>query len=96
MDIQLTSADWIPIGNPVCDIKLQTLIETELSPQSWPSSLEHYCRKLDVPGFLVYPEGPIQRHARLGWKVPSGSFFRGLLLDWPAEGVSVAGRISPV
>jgi len=77
-------------------MKPQALIETKLSPQSWPSALAHYCRKLDVPGFLVYPEGPIQRRERLGWEVPSGSFLRGLLLDWPAEGVSVAGRISPV
>lgn len=96
MDIQLTSVDWISITNPVCDMKPQALIETKLSPQSWPSALAHYCRKLDVPGFLVYPEGPIQRHARLGWKAPSGGFLRGLLLDLPAEAVSAAGRTSPV
>ena len=67
------------------DLKPRALVETKLSPQNWPSALAHYCRRLDVPGFLVYPEGPIQRHERLGWKVPSGSFLRGLLLVPPGE-----------
>ncbi len=66
------------------DLKPLAIIEAKSSLQSWPSSLVYYCRKLQVPGFLVYPgdaEAPVQRKDALGWSVPSSRFLPGLILD---------------
>jgi len=57
------------------------LVEAKLSPAGFPSSLEHYCRRLDVPGFVVYPKGPIRREKGLGWTVPSSAFLERLIAE---------------
>lgn len=69
------------------DLKPQALIEAKASEQPWPSALHFYCKKLQVPGFLVYPGGAdkktnaVRRVAPAGWVVPSCRFLSGLLLD---------------
>lgn len=63
------------------DLKPKVLIEAKASPQAWPAALSYYCKKLDVPGFLVYPSGPTRRMENLGWSVSSGSLLKGLLLQ---------------
>jgi uncharacterized protein len=62
------------------DLKPQALIEAKVAAQPWPNGLRHYVEKLGVPGFLLYPSGPVRREGRLGFSVPSGKFLRGLLL----------------
>ncbi|MFH1263415.1 MAG: AAA family ATPase [Pseudomonadota bacterium] len=69
------------------DLKPQVLVEAKTSEQSWPSALHFYCKKLQVPGFLVYPGGTdkktdvVRRVAPTGWTVPSSRFLSGLLLE---------------
>ncbi len=58
---------------PVC------LIEAKSSPQDWPNGLKYYTKKLKVPGFLVYPEGPTRKHEQ-GFSLSSEVFLRGLVL----------------
>jgi predicted AAA+ superfamily ATPase len=66
----LITRDLVPLG----------LIEAKSSVQDWPTSLHYYTEKLAIPGFLVYPEGPIKRHTR-GWSLPSNSLLSGLITD---------------
>lgn len=61
------------------NLKPVVLIEAKSSPEEFPSSLKHYCRVLGVPGFLVYPQGPIKREAGYGYSVPSHIFLRDLV-----------------
>ena len=63
------------------DLKPRALVEAKSSPQAWSASLHHYCQKLGVPGFLVYPEGPVRREGSIGFSVPSGRFLEGLQLE---------------
>jgi len=62
------------------DLKPAALIEAKSSPQPWPAGLLYYRRKLGVPAFLVYPEGPVRRIDSSGWSLPSSVFLRGLVL----------------
>jgi hypothetical protein len=36
--------------------------------------------KLNVPGFLVYPKGPVRREGEVGFSLSSAPFLDGLLL----------------
>lgn len=62
------------------NFKPVALIETKLSPQDWPSSLFYYCEKLSVPGFLIYPEGPVKHLGPGKWSLPSAYFLKDLLI----------------
>lgn len=62
------------------DLKPLALIEAKASAQDWPASLSYYCKKLKIPGFLVYPEGPVKR-LESGWSLPSARFLRGMTLE---------------
>lgn len=62
------------------NFKPVALVEAKLSPQDWPSSLFYYCQKLSVPGFLVYPEGPVKRVGTGKWSLPSAYFLKNLLV----------------
>lgn len=66
------------------DLKPIALIEAKLSFQPWPAGLTHYCRQLNVPGFLVYQSNAndqTRRNADLGWTLPSSRFLKGLILE---------------
>lgn len=63
------------------DMKPKALIECKLSQTSWPSSLDYYCQKLNVPGFLVYQKGEVRRMPKRGWCLPSDKFLKGLILE---------------
>lgn len=54
------------------------LIEAKSSFQPWPKGLNYYAEKMRIPGFLVYPTGPV-RKATNGWSLPSASFLHGLV-----------------
>ncbi len=66
------------------DLKPIALIEAKNSAQNWPASLYYYTQKLNIPGFLVYPEGPVKRvdqsTSMSGWSLPSHRFLKGLIL----------------
>lgn len=60
------------------DLKPIALVEAKSAAADPPASLSYYCQKLNVPGFLVYPEGP-NRKWPLGYQLNSGTFLKGLL-----------------
>jgi len=60
------------------DLIPQALIEAKASEQRFTTALSYYCRKLRLPGFLVYPKGATRRE-ELGWSLPSGRFLSGLI-----------------
>ena len=62
------------------DLKPMAIIEAKNSPQDFPRSLTHYCKLLNIPGFLVYPKGQTKRIANVGWSLPSAKFLQGLML----------------
>ncbi len=61
-----------------CDLKPQVIIEAKSSEQNWTPALDYYCRKLEVPGFLVYPQGNTRRLGKVGWSLPSARFLKCL------------------
>ena len=68
--------DFVILKNkePLC------LIEAKSSPQSWPNSLHYYTKKLKIPGFLVYPEGPVLKEANgNGYSLPSQVLLKELV-----------------
>lgn len=60
------------------NLKPIALVEAKSSPQEFPASLMHYCNRFKVPGFLVYPVGPVKREAGYGYSLPSSVFLKGL------------------
>jgi predicted AAA+ superfamily ATPase len=60
------------------NLKPVALFEAKSSPEDFPSSLAHYCRYLKIPGFLVYPKGPVKREKDLGYCLPSSVLLKGL------------------
>lgn len=61
------------------DLKPVAIIEAKHSPQAWPAGLAYYARKLAVPAFLVYPDGPVRKHEDgLGFSLPSRRLLKGL------------------
>ncbi|MEI6789666.1 MAG: AAA family ATPase [Myxococcaceae bacterium] len=60
------------------NLKPVALIEAKSSPQEFPAGLKHYCNQFKIPGFLVYPEGPVKREAGYGYALPSSVFLKGL------------------
>lgn len=56
------------------------LVEAKLSPQPWTTALSYYARKLDIPAYLVYPEGPVRKTEQLGFSLPADTFFAGTVL----------------
>ncbi len=63
------------------DMTPKALFEAKASFQSWPNALHHYTRKLRVPGFLVYPDGPV-RKMEFGWSLPSSRLLKALFTDY--------------
>ena len=64
----------------VKDLKPQVLIEAKTSPQEWTSSLNFFTRKLQIPGILVYPEGPTRRVDERGWSLSSTKLLQDLIV----------------
>ncbi len=62
------------------NLKPQCLIEAKSSPQEWPTSLKFYTKKLEVPGYLIYPEGPTRRTDG-GFSLSSAAFLQRLVLQ---------------
>lgn len=64
------------------DLKPIALIEAKSSFQSFTPALNFYCKKLGVPGFLVYPaQNKNDRVLRCdnGWVLPSHRLLKGLI-----------------
>jgi predicted AAA+ superfamily ATPase len=62
------------------DLRPLCLVEAKLSDTQIPSALKYYCNKLNVPGFLLYPEGPTTRFD-YGYKTTSSNFLKGLICN---------------
>jgi predicted AAA+ superfamily ATPase len=60
------------------NLKPFLLIEAKNSPQDFPSSLKFYCQKFKVPGYLIYPDGPIKKELGFGYSLPSSVFLKTL------------------
>jgi predicted AAA+ superfamily ATPase len=60
------------------NLKPIALIEAKSSPRPWNKSLHFYTQKLGVPGYLVYPEGPIQKMPN-GYSLSSAHFLSHLV-----------------
>lgn len=60
------------------NLKPVALIEAKSSPQDWTNALKHYSQKLNIPGFLIYPQGPTKK-GQHGFSMSSAVFLRGLL-----------------
>ena len=60
------------------DLRPVCLVETKLSDSQVPASLKYYCDKLNIPGFLVYPEGAVTKF-EYGYKTTSSKFLKGLV-----------------
>ncbi|MDH4467799.1 MAG: hypothetical protein QE271_07055 [Bacteriovoracaceae bacterium] len=60
------------------DLLPQCVIEAKKSPQDWTASLNYYCEKLKIPGFLVYPNGPTKKHWR-GYSMGAAVFLKKLI-----------------
>lgn len=46
---------------------------------AWPNSLSYYSEKLKIPGYLLYPDGPVKKNGNKGYSLPSHVFFKGLI-----------------
>ncbi len=57
------------------------LIEAKLSETNWPSSLEYYSSRLNIPSFVVTKNSPIRRFKGDRWIVPSRFLLNALLND---------------
>ncbi len=60
------------------NLKPVALIEVKSSPQTWTKGLHFYTEKLNVPSFLVYPQGPTVRIEKKGYSLSSARFLKNL------------------
>lgn len=61
------------------NLKPVALIEAKSSPQPYPTPLRYFCKKLNIPGFLVYPTGPSKEEPDQGFSVSSSIFLNRLV-----------------
>ncbi len=61
------------------NLRPQVLIEAKVAADVWPSSLDFYAKKMQIPAFLVTREGPIRSLKGGRWIVPSSEFFQFIL-----------------
>lgn len=58
----------------------QCLIEAKNSPCEFPASLNYYAKKLKIPAFLIYPQGPTKKNP-LGFSLSSANFLSSLVVE---------------
>jgi predicted AAA+ superfamily ATPase len=56
------------------------LIEAKSTESDFPTPLNYYVEKLDIPGYVIYPKGKIQKFGDKKWGMNSATFLKGLIL----------------
>lgn len=62
------------------NMKPLALIEAKASESEFPSPLHHYVNKLQIPGYVLYPEGKTKKYDKNKWCMSSATFLNGLIL----------------
>jgi len=63
------------------NLKPVALIEAKSGESEFPVSLKYYVKQLNIPGFVIYPEGKTRRFADNMWGMNSATFLKGLVLN---------------
>lgn len=63
-------------------LKPVALIEAKVSETQWPSSLDYYARKLQVPSFVLTANSPLKKVSKDKWITPSSRFFDAMTPDF--------------